>query len=94
MAWHGRTGLLGSTFVSHLSVTMVKSPIHLSTKKVNTTEKCKKVGERHVLLHSTRKYSMHHAGFIAVVHANPLGHRVLASKILGGGETFRGSSIF
>ena len=46
---------------------MVKFPIRPSAKKVNTTSNTKKVGERHALQRSTGKYSMHHAGFIAVV---------------------------
>ena len=46
---------------------MVKSLIRPSAQKVNTTANHKRVGERHVLQCSTRKYSMHHAGFIALV---------------------------
>ena len=46
---------------------MVKSPIRPSAKKVNTSEKQKRIGERSVLLHSSGKYSMHHSRFIAAV---------------------------
>ena len=46
---------------------MVKSPIRPSAKKVNTSEKQKRIGERSVLLHSSGKYSMHHSGFLVAV---------------------------
>ena len=46
---------------------MVKSPIRPSAKKVNTSEKQKRAGERNILLHSSGKYSMHHSGFIVDV---------------------------
>ena len=42
---------------------MVKCAIRSSAKKVNTSEKQKRAGERNILLHSSGKYSMHHSDF-------------------------------
>ena len=46
---------------------MVKTPIHPSARRVDTTVKQKRVGEINVLLDSAGKYSMHHARFIVPV---------------------------
>ena len=68
---------------------MVKSAICPSAIRKNTTVKVNRVGERRAMLHSIGKYSMKFrwCGRRAVgplLHANPLGHGVPATKTKGG----------